>query len=98
MNAREVVAWNLRRIRVLRGLSQEQLAADADVDRSYVGRLERALENPTITVLERLAATLNTRLAEFFAIPAPNESRPKPMKGGRRKRLERVRSRKASKA
>jgi hypothetical protein len=34
-----LVAWNLRRIRVRRGLSQERLAFDASVDRSYVGGL-----------------------------------------------------------
>ncbi|WP_376711816.1 helix-turn-helix domain-containing protein [Bradyrhizobium japonicum] len=48
MEGRQLVAWNLRRLRVLRSLSQEALAADAEVDRSYVGRLERAEENPTV--------------------------------------------------
>jgi hypothetical protein len=41
MKARALVAWNLRRIRVKRGVSQERLAYDAEVDRSYVGGLER---------------------------------------------------------
>ena len=41
-----------------RGLSQEGLAYDADVDRSYVGGLEREEENPTVEVLDRLAKTL----------------------------------------
>jgi transcriptional regulator with XRE-family HTH domain len=43
---------------VKRGLSQEGLAYDADVDRSYVGGLEREEENPTVEVLDRLAKTL----------------------------------------
>jgi transcriptional regulator with XRE-family HTH domain len=51
------LAWNLRRISVKRGLSQERLAYDAEVDRSYVGGLERREENPTVDVLDRLAAT-----------------------------------------
>ena len=58
MKGRALVAWNLRRIRVRRGLSQERLAFDARVDRSYVGGLERREENPTVDVLDRLAKTL----------------------------------------
>ena len=57
MNGRGLVAWNLRRIRVKRGLSQERLAFDSGVDRSYVGGLERRTENPTVDVLDRLATT-----------------------------------------
>lgn len=37
MKAADLVAWYLRRLRVRRGLSQEGLAADANVDRSYLG-------------------------------------------------------------
>ncbi|MFY9990900.1 MAG: helix-turn-helix transcriptional regulator, partial [Rhodoplanes sp.] len=51
MKGRKLVAWNLRRIRVQRDLSQDRLALDADVDRSYVGRVERGLENPTVAIL-----------------------------------------------
>jgi transcriptional regulator with XRE-family HTH domain len=84
MRAAKLVAWNLRRLRVRNGLSQEALAADAEVDRSYVGRLERGLENPTVGVLERIAATLNAELVEFFRAPAKNEPAPKSLPAGRR--------------
>jgi transcriptional regulator with XRE-family HTH domain len=57
MDGRALVAWNLRRIRVARGLSQERLAYDAGVDRSYVGGLERCEENPTVDILDQYAAT-----------------------------------------
>jgi transcriptional regulator with XRE-family HTH domain len=66
MDGRALVAWNLRRIRVKRGLSQERLAFDADADRSYVGGLERREENPTVDLLDRLAKTLEVPLSEFF--------------------------------
>ena len=66
MKGRALVAWNLRRIRVRRGLSQERLAFDAGVDRSYVGGLERQEENPTVDVLDRLAKTLAVHVSEFF--------------------------------
>jgi transcriptional regulator with XRE-family HTH domain len=85
MTGRERVAWNIRRLRVGRGLSQEALAADANVDRSYVGRLERAVENPTIGLLDRLASVLDADVAEFFRLPKAGESRPSPLRSGRKK-------------
>jgi transcriptional regulator with XRE-family HTH domain len=84
MRAQELVAWNLRRLRVSRELSQEVLAIDAGIDRTYVSRLERGLENPTVAVLEGLATALGADIAEFFAIPEPGALRPRPLPGGRR--------------
>lgn len=69
MNAQELVAWNLRRIRVTRGVSQEALAVDAAIDRTYVSRLERCMENPTVNVLERLAKALEIEIIAFFETP-----------------------------
>jgi transcriptional regulator with XRE-family HTH domain len=84
MKARALVAWNLRRIRVKRGVSQERLAYDAEVDRSYVGGLERQTENPTIDLLDRLATTLDVPLGEFFVQPAKGTAAPKPLPQGRK--------------
>ncbi|APG15012.1 MULTISPECIES: helix-turn-helix domain-containing protein [Bradyrhizobium] len=70
MNARALVAWNVRRIRVERGIPQDQLAYDAGIDRSYMGRIEQKKENPTIDLLERIAATLGIHLSELFTPPA----------------------------
>jgi transcriptional regulator with XRE-family HTH domain len=85
MKGRALVAWNLRRIRVRRGLSQERLAFDAGVDRSYVGGLERREENPTVDVLDRLAKTLSIHIAELFIEPVKGSSPPKPLRSGRRR-------------
>ncbi|MBC8792748.1 MAG: transcriptional regulator [Tagaea sp. CACIAM 22H2] len=84
MRAQALVARNLRRLRVRAGLSQENLAYDAGIDRSYVGRLERGLENPSVAILEKLSKVLGVKLAEFFVIPAAGEPPPKPLPGGRR--------------
>jgi transcriptional regulator with XRE-family HTH domain len=70
---------------VRRGLSQERLAFDAGVDRSYVGGLEREEENPTVDVLDRLARTLSVPISELFAEPAKGSSPPKPLRSGRRR-------------
>lgn len=85
MKGRKRIAWNLRKLRVGRGLSQEALAADAEVDRSYVGRLERAVENPTVDLLDKLAAALGADLSELFRQQRAGESFPKPLRGGRKK-------------
>ena len=42
------------------------------VDRAYVSRIERALANPTIDVLERIASVLEVEMAELFRVPQPN--------------------------
>ena len=86
MNGRELVAWNVRRLRVERDVSAETLAAQSGVDRAYVSRIERALANPTIDVLERLASVLGVELVDFFVIPARSDHPPEPLPGGRRSR------------
>jgi len=48
-----------------KGLSQERLAFDSEIDRAYVGGLERQTENPTVDLLDRLAATLEARFRVF---------------------------------
>ena len=89
MDGRKRVAWNLRRLRVAQGLSQESLAVDAGVDRTYIGKLERERENPTVGLLDRIAAALSVDVAELFAPLRSGESRPKPLTGGRRSRIVR---------
>ena len=84
MDGRARVATNLRRIRVARGLSQESLAVDANVDRGYVSGIERQTFNPTIDVLDRLAGALTTDIAEFFIEPDENASAPRPLRSGRK--------------
>ena len=84
MQAQALVARNLRRLRVEHGLSQEALSGDAGIDRTYVSRLERGLENPTVGILEQLADALGATIVEFFVVPAPGEPPPKPLRGGRR--------------
>jgi len=66
MRGRSLVGSNIRRIRVAQGVSQERLAYDAGVDRSYLGGMERGEENPTVDVLDRVASTLAVPLHELF--------------------------------
>ena len=48
------------------GLSQEQLALEADLDRTYVSGVERGVRNPSLTVIHRLAQALKVREDELF--------------------------------
>ena len=57
----------LRRRREAAGLSQEALAAHADLHRNYVGLLERAQMTPSLTVVEKLAAALGVTMTKFIA-------------------------------
>ncbi len=85
MDGRARVAWHLRRLRVARGISQEALAVDAGVDRTYVSGIERGSFNPTVEVLERLATALGCDVAELFVIPQADDEAPAPLRPGRKK-------------
>jgi transcriptional regulator with XRE-family HTH domain len=83
MKARAIFAWNLRRLRLERGISQERLAYDSEVDRAYVSELERKRGNATLDMLDKLAEVLGTPLAEFFRHPGPTVKRQMGLKSGR---------------
>lgn len=56
----------LRSIRLEKSISQEKLALLAEVDRSYVGRVERGDNNVALLTLSRLAGALDISLAELM--------------------------------
>ncbi|TAX38541.1 helix-turn-helix domain-containing protein [Rhizobium leguminosarum] len=84
MNGRALVAWNLRRLRVDQLISQDKLAADAGVDRAYLGGLERQTENPTVDLLDKIAEALAVPMEELFRMPLPSDDPPQPLRGGRK--------------
>jgi transcriptional regulator with XRE-family HTH domain len=86
MRARRIVGWNLRRIRVERGLSLEELAGDSEVDSSTVARIERSTVNASIDILERLAKALRVSVGALLVEPQPGATAPKPLRAGRRAR------------
>jgi transcriptional regulator with XRE-family HTH domain len=55
---RDVLARNMRKLRAARGLSQQALAVDAGVDRTYVSLIERAQRNVSIDNVARIARAL----------------------------------------
>ncbi|WP_081615348.1 helix-turn-helix domain-containing protein [Rhizobium freirei] len=87
MDARRTIGWNLRRLRVDRGLSQERLALEAEIDRSYVGRVERGRENVTVATLEALARVMSVNVSELFAEVDPKGARPPSLRSGRKRKV-----------
>lgn len=66
MRLRGIVATNLRHLRHAKGLSQEELADRAGINRNYIGMLEREENAATVDMLERIAIVLETDPIEFF--------------------------------
>lgn len=58
MDIREIFAANLRRIRKEKGLSQEDLAYDADVDRAHVSKIERSATYVGLEIIEKFSKVL----------------------------------------
>jgi transcriptional regulator with XRE-family HTH domain len=86
MDAKRIFGWNLRKTRVERGVSQQQLALDVGIDPAYCGRIERGLENLSINIMEAMANRLGVTLAELFRVPLPDEKMPDALKAGRKKK------------
>ena len=59
MDVRKRVGRNLKKYRKLKGLSQEALALECGLHRTYVSGVERGVRNPTVVVLEQLAKPLD---------------------------------------
>lgn len=85
MDTRKTIGWNVRLLRVALGLSQERLALEADIDRSYVGRIERGTENVTVTALDAIAKALGVPVSRLFSEPDEIEP-PPPLRSGRKRR------------
>ncbi len=58
MKLRKIVGDNIRGFRAKSGISQEDLALDSEVDRAYVGRIERFEFSVSVDIIEKLAKTL----------------------------------------
>lgn len=56
----------IRRARTGAGLSQEALAVDADLDRSYMGGIERGEHNPTVMNIMKIADALELKPSTLF--------------------------------
>jgi transcriptional regulator with XRE-family HTH domain len=63
---RKILAENVKRARKARDLSQEALALEAEIDRTYISGIERAKRNPSLTLIVKLAERLKTTPAALL--------------------------------
>ena len=75
MGIRGTVGDNIRRFRLERGVSQESLALDAEIDRTYVSGLERGKRNPSVELLEKIGAVLGVTVAELVTPHKPTKQK-----------------------
>src|SRR5438132_2144597 len=75
MDLREVFAANLRRLRHERRLSQDDLAYEAEVSRSYLSQLEKGSYYASLKILGKLATVLNVEPSELLKLPESRDQR-----------------------
>jgi transcriptional regulator with XRE-family HTH domain len=61
------VGKQIQKLRELKGLSQQDLAAKCNFEKSNMSRLEAGRVNPTLSTLEKVANALEITLAELFS-------------------------------
>lgn len=60
------VGFVIREYRMKRGISQEKLASEIDVHRSYIGAIERSEKSISVRNLEKICLALDVKLSQFF--------------------------------
>jgi transcriptional regulator with XRE-family HTH domain len=66
MDLRDTFASNLRRLRAEKGISQDDLAAEAKISRSYLSQIEKGSFFVSLKVIGKLAQTLEVEPEEFL--------------------------------
>ncbi|MGX7927763.1 helix-turn-helix domain-containing protein [Tsuneonella sp. HG094] len=72
MDARKVFGTNVRRLRLEKGLSQEEFGFAAGIDRTYVSGVERGIRNPSLLLADKFANALGVELSELLRQAAPS--------------------------
>jgi transcriptional regulator with XRE-family HTH domain len=77
MDLRDVFATNVRRLRHAKGLSQDDLAYEAKMSRSYLSQLEKGAFYASLKIVSKLAAVLDVDPAELLKSPLRKAARAK---------------------
>jgi transcriptional regulator with XRE-family HTH domain len=80
MDLRDVFATNLRRLRNARGLSQDDLAYEAEVSRSYLSQIEKGVFYASLKIVGKLATALDVEPAELLKLPPKQTRKASPMR------------------
>jgi|TARA_B110000967_G_C18456980_1_gene350715 transcriptional regulator with XRE-family HTH domain len=68
MNIQSLIGINVRKYRLEKGLSQNDLAFQSELDRSYISDIELGKSNPTILTLQKISRALELEIYLFFEI------------------------------
>ena len=66
MTINKQLGYRIRYLRQNKGLSIEALALEAEINRNYLGDLERGMRNPTVVILNKIAKALDVDLSTLF--------------------------------
>lgn len=66
---RGILAYNIRLLRVQKGLSQEDLAMECELDRTYISAVERSRWNISLSTIEKLAKVLDAEPWQLLKLP-----------------------------
>ena len=66
MNLQRKFGLVIKEIRLEKGLSQESLANQSDIDRTYISDIEKGERNISLKIIERLSETPQISLSELF--------------------------------
>jgi len=66
MDIKVKVGKKIRQLRKRAGLSQEKLALEADIDRTYIQSIEKGERSVSIVILEKIAIALKIDIKELF--------------------------------
>jgi transcriptional regulator with XRE-family HTH domain len=69
MDLRDVFATNLRRLRNAKGMSQDELAYEAEISRGYLSQIEKGVFFASLKVVGKLATALDVEPAELLRLP-----------------------------
>jgi transcriptional regulator with XRE-family HTH domain len=61
-----VLAKNVRRLRKNIGLSQEELAFECNIDRTYISKVERGIANPSLLILSKISVVLGVEIQDLI--------------------------------
>lgn len=73
MNLADCLGANIRRLRSEKGWSQEQLADNCGIHRTYVSGLERGRRNPTLSILQTVADAFEVSPSTLLQCEVPDE-------------------------
>lgn len=67
------IGKKIKRLRILCGLTQEELANRCDLTKGYISQIENDLTSPILSTLQDILVALGTNLGEFFAVAEGDE-------------------------